>query len=100
MEFRTISIKELETYMEKQNAWLIDLRSKEDYDLCHLQGAKNIPYDDLKRYSGSLPRDKILIFYCERGGMSLMAAKDLSRAGYHAATVIGGLRAWEEQRLN
>lgn len=100
MEFRTIGINEIETYLSRPNTSMIDMRTKEEYDLYHLQGAKNIPYDDLDRYKKRLSKNITYILYCERGGSSLLAAKELSKEGYHVYTVIGGIRAWEERNLN
>lgn len=100
MEFQAISVKELETYLSRPNTRLLDLRTKEEYELYHLEGAENIPYEELEKYKGRLSLDITYILYCERGGSSLKAAKELGREGYRAYTVIGGIRAWEESRLD
>lgn len=96
MRFQTIGVKEIESYLNRPNTSLIDLRTKEEYELYHLEGAKNIPYDDLEEYKPYLSKQDTYILYCERGGSSLMAAKELSREGYRVCTVVGGIRAWEE----
>lgn len=98
MKFLTIGINELERYVNKPNTKLIDLRTKEEYEEYHLEGAENIPYDDLEEYKDKLSKNITYILYCERGGSSLMAAKELSREGYLIYTVIGGIRAWEERQ--
>lgn len=100
MNFQAIGINEIETYLNRPNTSMIDLRTKEEYDQYHLEGAKNIPYDDLDKYKKKLSRNMTYILYCERGGSSLLAAKELSREGYRIYTVIGGIRAWEERNLN
>lgn len=100
MDFQAIGINEIENYLNRPNTSMIDLRTKEEYDLYHLEGAKNIPYDDLDKYKRRLSRNMTYILYCERGGSSLLAAKELSREGYRVYTVIGGIRAWEERNLN
>ena len=58
-----------------------------------MEGARNIPYDDLKMYRKYLPKDKLFILYCDRGSSSLMAARELSREGYRTVTVVGGFQA-------
>lgn len=100
MDFQAIGVNEIESYLNRPNTSMIDLRTKEEYDLYHLEGAKNIPYDDLDKYKKRLSRNITYILYCERGGSSLLAAKELSREGYRVYTVIGGIRAWEERNLN
>ncbi len=100
MGFQTIGVKDIERYLERPNTGLIDLRSREEYDVCHLEGARNIPYEDLEEYKDSLSKDTAYILYCERGGSSLMAAKELSREGFQVYTVVGGIRAWQERYLS
>ena len=93
MEFQTISIKEFEKYRQKPDVWVIDLRKIEEYEEMHVGGARNIPYDNLEMYKKYLPKDKTYILYCDRGGTSLKVARELSREGYQAMTVVGGFQA-------
>ncbi len=93
MEFQTISIREFNTYRKRPDTWVIDLRSKEEFEEVHVEGARNIPYEKLEVYKKYLPRDKMYILYCDRGASSLMAAKVLSREGYRTATVVGGIQS-------
>ncbi len=93
MEFQTISIKEFEKYRQKPDVWVIDLRTTEEYEEMHVGGARNIPYDNLEMYKKYLPKDKTYILYCDRGGTSLKVARELSREGYQAMTVVGGFQA-------
>lgn len=96
MAVRTIGVKELEDYAGKPNTRMVDLRTREEYAQYHLEGAMNIPYDDLEKYKGRLSKSTTYILYCERGSSSLLAAKELSQEGYQVYTVIGGIHAWEE----
>lgn len=100
MSFQSIGVREIEKYMGRPGTALIDLRTREEYDSYHLQGARNIPYDDLQEYKQYLSRNMTYILYCERGGSSLMAAKELSQEGFHVYTVVGGIRAWQERHLD
>lgn len=100
MQFQAIGIMDLESYLKNPDTVLIDVRTREEYDLYHILGSKNIPLNELEAHIKYLSKDKRYIFYCERGSNSLIAAKNLSRCGYMAYTVVGGLRAWDEQRLD
>ena len=93
MDFQTISIREFNEYRKRPDAWVIDLRSKEEFEELHVEGARNVPYDNLKMYRKYLPKDKLYILYCDRGSSSLMAARDMSREGYRTGTVVGGFQA-------
>ena len=93
MEFQTISVREFNQYRKRPDAWVIDLRSKEEFEEVHVEGARNIPYENLEVYQKYLPKDKLFILYCDRGSSSLMAARELSRNGYRTVTVVGGIQA-------
>ena len=93
MEFQTISIREFNEYRKRPDTWVIDLRNKEEFEEVHVEGARNIPYENLKMYQKYLPKDKIYVLYCDRGSSSLMAAKEMSKEGYQKVTVVGGIQS-------
>ncbi|MCI9082581.1 MAG: rhodanese-like domain-containing protein [Lachnospiraceae bacterium] len=93
MEFQTISVREFNEYRKRPETWVIDLRSKEEFEEVHVEGARNIPYENLEMYQKYLPKDKLYILYCDRGSSSLMAARELSKEGYRTVTVVGGIQA-------
>ena len=92
MEFQTVGIREFNEYRKDPDTWVIDLRSKEEYEEVHVEGARNIPYEELGMFLKYLPKDKFYLLYCDRGSSSLMAAKELSRDGYRTATLVGGIQ--------
>ena len=51
-----------------RNATVIDVRSREEYDLCHAKGAVHIPWDLHRYYLNDLEGlPKPWIFCCEEG---------------------------------
>ena len=92
MEFQTVGIREFNEYRKDPDTWVIDLRSKEEYEEVHVEGARNIPYEELGMFRKYLPKDKFYLLYCDRGSSSLMAAKESSRDGYRTATLVGGIQ--------
>lgn len=98
MEFQTISIREFNEYRKRPDAWVIDLRSKEEYEEVHVEGARNIPYESFNMYRKYFPKDKLYILYCDRGSSSLMAARELGKEGYQVMTVVGGFQAVMQDR--
>ena len=62
---------------------IIDIRSGEDYEAGHLQGAINIPAEKLsaKEFIAKLPKGE-LIFTCNSGAMALEAFQKLKDAKY------------------
>lgn len=93
MSFETIRTNEIEKYIGRADVVIIDLREQNEYDMGHIPGAINIPYEELDSHAGNLPRN-LLIFYCDRGNISLMAARDLAKYNYSMKSLYGGLRAY------
>ena len=93
MEFQTISVRQFSEYRKRPDTWIIDLRSKEEFEEVHVEGARNIPFENLKMYQKYLPKDKMYILYCDRGSSSLMAARELSKEGYRTVTEVGGIQS-------
>lgn len=96
MEFYTISENELQKYLGRKDVLLIDLRKTADYMSGHLPGAVNIPFDRFDKHTGLLEDGsfKIVIFYCERGNLSLRMARDFAKRGFHAMSLAGGMASY------
>lgn len=99
MEFQVISASQLDWYADQEDALLIDLRPRQNYAYRHIDGAMNIPFRELEHNLGRLPKDKTLVFYCQRGSQSLMACRQLSAMGYKTVSVTGGLNYYRGNRL-
>ena len=94
----TISARMLDYYVGREDAMIIDLRDTSSYKKGHVKGAVNIPYDRLGE-SRTLDRNRLLIFYCDRGGASMAAAREYVRKGYRTRSVIGGFQAYRGRNL-
>ncbi len=87
---QTLAAKDLEHHIRgNPRVMLIDLRSRQDFLASHVKGAVNVPYASLQQMKGQLPRGAELIFYCERGGSAMAAARQLSDEGYWTTAVVG-----------
>lgn len=94
----TISAEELDDYIGRKDAVIIDLREKEVYEASHIKTAVNIPYEELegcRRFS----KRKLLVLYCQRGSSSLFAARELMKMGYRVKSVVGGIRCYQGSNL-
>jgi Rhodanese-related sulfurtransferase len=98
MRFETIPAKALDYLVYDQKAFIIDLRPEKEFREAHIKGAVNIPYGSTRNYS-RLPKNMILVIYCERGSKSMMMARELSDLGYSVKTVIGGIHAYRGNYL-
>jgi rhodanese-related sulfurtransferase len=50
--------------MDGGGAVLYDVRSEDSYQTQHAVGSLSLPEEQVEGRLGSIPRDKVLIFYC------------------------------------
>ena len=93
-----ISADELDGYVHRNGVLIIDLRSREEFEQSHIAGAVNISYDDFDE-SSPLPRNKLLVLYCDRGSASLAKGRELVEEGYRVQSVAGGIHAYRGKYL-
>lgn len=67
---------------KKQNLFLVDVRTPDEYRQARLRGAINIPLDDFKRRLKEIPKNRPVLVYCAVGVRSASAAGYLSMKGY------------------
>ncbi|NLK27378.1 MAG: CoA-disulfide reductase [Clostridiales bacterium] len=86
--------------MEPESYTLLDVRCEIEYMNGHIQGAINIPLDDLRERLGELDKNKIIVVYCQVGLRGYLADRILSQYGFQALNVTGGyLSAQYQKRL-
>ncbi len=90
---KQVSAQDLFSYIFDDNSVIVDLRSEKEYRKQHVKNAVNIQIENIERNTHNLPKDKEIILYCERGGLSSMAAGILEKNGYDAKSVVGGMKA-------
>jgi len=65
---------------------IVDVRSREEYFKSHIKGSLNIPLFDLEYYIDFL-KDKKVLFYCDSGRRSRMAAEYVAERGVKATII-------------
>jgi len=94
-----IEPEELKKKLEnKENIFLLDVRTPEEFGEYRIDGSVNIPITELQRRMNEIPKDKKIITICEHGNRSLRAAYVLNKNGYKALSLTGGMEVWN--RLN
>ncbi len=72
-----------EMLMRDRSTILVDVRTKQEYDEGHLEGAILIPEYELKKNLCLIPdRNSVIILYCQYGGRSRKAMLRLRELGY------------------
>lgn len=94
----TISAREIDRYIYDKSYILIDVRNPSEYRKMHIRGAVCIPREYLLERMKGLGQS-IPILYCDRGGLSMQAARELEEHGYRAISVVGGIQAYRGRYL-
>lgn len=74
-------------------ATLLDVRTPGEYAEGHIDGALNIPVQELEQRLGEVPQGHPVVVYCLSGGRSAAASRMLAAAGYEAYD-LGPKSAW------
>lgn len=88
-----IGIEEMKNKIN-QGAILLDVRSNQEYNEGHIQGAINIPeFEITKRIEKEIPKkNQLIIVYCQYGGRSRNAYNIMKKMGYtNVYNLYGGL---------
>ena len=75
---------------------LVDVRTADEYALGHIDGALNIPLDDLRERVGEIPSDRPVYVYCGVGLRGYLASNILKENGYgDVRNLIGGIKTYK-----
>lgn len=77
---------------------LLDLRTREEWDAVHLEGAEFVTQDLIQRLMGKDGQDGLLVFYDHSGASSIDAAAYFAGHGFvNAKFMRGGIDAWSRE---
>jgi rhodanese-related sulfurtransferase len=89
-----VTVTEAAELVKAGKARLVDVRTREEWDAVHLEGATLLT-QDLMHELGSWPQDQLIIFMCHHGVRSLDAAAYFAGHGLqNARSMRGGIDAW------
>ena len=80
------------------SAFILDVRTRAEYRQGCLDGAVNIPVDELRQRMGELPKDREIFCHCFVGQRSYVACRILTANGFTAHNLSGGylmFLAWQ-----
>ncbi len=76
---------------------LLDVRTPEEYSTGYVQGATNLPLQDIQ--NGTMPgsnKDQVIFVYCSSGNRSSQATALLKEAGFTNVTDLGAITHVED----
>lgn len=94
---RGLSPAEATQLINRENAYILDVRGADEFDKGHLPEAKNIPVDKLADRLGELEKfkERAMLVCCAAGIRSAKACGQLKKAGFaKAQSLAGGVDAW------
>ena len=103
-EIESIDVIELKARLDsnKDNTILIDIRTKQERDICLIEEAIHIPQKDIESEKGlekikSLCKDRDIYIHCKAGGRSRSTTELLGTKNIKAINVEGGILDWIEK---
>ena len=94
--YQTIIPEDAKALIGTSGVVLLDVRTKDEFDEAHIDGATLVPYDAIDQNVDKLPQDKdtTVIVYCRSGRRSAIAAETLLGMGYTQVFDLGGIQDW------
>lgn len=95
--YEQISPAEAKSIMDERDDYVIlDVRTQEEFDESHIDGAILIPDYEIATKAESVLKDKnqLILVYCRSGRRSKLAASDLVSLGYTNVKEFGGIIDW------
>ena len=98
LAYKIISQEKAKEIMEDTEGYIIlDVRTDWEYDNGHIEGAINIPNEEIGHEDiEALPdKEQPILVYCRSGNRSKQAASKLAVLGYKNIYEFGGVITWE-----
>lgn len=76
-------------------AVLLDVREPHEWAAGRAPGARHLPLGQLSGRANDLPADTPIVVVCRRGHRSARATAALTRLGFDAVNLDGGMLAWQ-----
>ena len=87
----------VEQFGDDESHLLLDVRTPEEFNSGHIEGAVNINVETLASRLEEVPRDMPIVVYCRSGNRSATASQILVNAGYQPVYDMGGIQTWVAQ---
>jgi rhodanese-related sulfurtransferase len=99
--YRNIASTEVSSFLAKhKNAFLLDVRTPDEYRQARLTGAVLIPINEIEHRLGEVPKNRPIVVYCAVGSRSSLVAGFLAGKGYgEVYHMSDGLVGWYRNGL-
>ncbi len=82
-------------------ALLLDVRTRAEYAERHIEGAANVPVDEVENDAGAVDllthgeKQRPIVVYCAAGARAARAKQALVKRGYRQVSNLGGIDDWD-----
>ena len=84
-------------FEDLETSYLIDVRMPEAYKTQTIQGAVNLPINEIRNRLNEIPEDKKVVLFCNTGYTSYCAARILVQKGFNNVySFLGGIELYKE----
>ncbi len=92
---KTVTWREAEE-LRKNGAFMLDVRSREEFSLGAMEKAYNIPHTELRTRLAEVPHDKPVVVMCAIGLRGYLAERILRQNSFdNAVNLTGGYKTWK-----
>ena len=82
--------------LRKEGAFILDVRSDEEFELGAIEGAVNIPNTELRKRLAEIPKDRLIVINCAMGVRGYLAERILRQNGYEQVkNLSGGFKSYD-----
>jgi len=94
-----LSPQEFKAAMDQDpSAVLVDVRESFEWDICKIDGAQLLPLSSFEPATSGLDQEDSIYLYCYKGKRSMLALKELKKAGFKKLkNLSGGIDLWAEE---
>lgn len=100
--FSRVTVEQANEMVERGDSVVVDVRQLDEWQSGHVKGAIHIPVDDVLTRIDELPEGKNLLFICQQGVRSALAAEMAAAMGRSPETLYNieeGTPIWIERNL-
>ena len=80
--------------IDRHDMTILDVRRPEELPLGMINGAVNIPLQQLRQKINEIPKDRPVLVYCQTGQRSYFAVRALAQLGFDAYNLTGGYKTY------
>lgn len=94
-DYAVMHYDEVDSYVST-GGYLLDVRTVTEFEAGHIEGAINIPIDDLRQRLNEIPTDKEIVVYCQVGFRGYLGVQILKHNGFNLVkNLTGGYKTYE-----